>query len=431
MKAKTRNQVRVNLLSRKLHALSRETRKWADDNLFKHYYYRTLKKNTCMECGHEWKVMDRIPLDKLLEETCPRCHSRLEYLPNRKRTTRAISFFYTASVLEEYQVLRYFQAQRFCKVGLREKLVVNEVCQHWIRKDGRREVRALLYNPSGYFMQLSSRNMDMEIRSNKDNYFFEGRQAPGAKFLKEIRRNGYRGKLHGLRAPFFFQLILSSPHAETLLKAKQYKLLNSMGDWYGETRVAENWPSLRICLRNSYMVKDPVMWFDHMRMLKDQGADMLNSRYVCPADLKGEHDKLVRRRQAAEARKEAEQRKREIEKYNKVFRKQKARYFGIEFTDGEINVRVLDDVKDYFIEGKELHHCVFTSSYFNKKDTLILSARKGDERIATVEISLKEWKVLQCRGRNNSVPPYYKDIVRLVTGNIEVFKRRVRMHEAA
>jgi len=72
MKAKTRNQVRVNLLSRKLHALSRETRKWADDNLFKHYYYRTLKKNTCMECGHEWKVMDRIPLDKLLEETCPR-----------------------------------------------------------------------------------------------------------------------------------------------------------------------------------------------------------------------------------------------------------------------------------------------------------------------------------------------------------------------
>jgi hypothetical protein len=131
------------------------------------------------------------------------------------------------------------------------------------------------------------------------------------------------------------------------------------------------------------------------------------------------------------ARKEAEQRKREIEKYNKVFRKQKARYFGIEFTDGEINVRVLDDVKDYFIEGKELQHCVFTSSYFNKKDTLILSARKGDERIATVEISLKEWKVLQCRGRNNSVPPYYQDIVRLVTGNIEVFKKRVRMHEAA
>ena len=40
------------------------------------------------------------------------------------------------------------------------------------------------------------------------------------------------------------------------------------------------------------------------------------------------------------------------------FRELKGKFFGLEFTDGTIVVRVLDSVEAYYDEGNALHHCV-------------------------------------------------------------------------
>ena len=49
-------------------------------------------------------------------------------------------------------------------------------------------------------------------------------------------------------------------------------------------------------------------------------------------------------------------------------------------TDEEIIVKVLESIDEYYYnEGKTQGICVFGSGYYKKADTLILSARIGDE----------------------------------------------------
>lgn len=422
MQPKTKIQIRVDKLSSRLHKLSAAQKCWADDNVFKHYYYRTQKKNTCLECGYSWDVNDRIPLDKLLSETCPHCKTILIVLPGRKRTTRDIKYFYTASVLEEFQLLRYYHISRLCKVGLREKVFIIEVCQHWIRRDGRRVVRAILHNPNSFFLDIGWYR-GMGIRANKDNYYYNGKMYPLKKYLPEIRRNGFKTGTHGLNPAFFFSEILSNSRAETLLKNKQYNLLYELGSWNGETKIKKAWPSIRICIRNNYIVKDTTLWLDHLELLAYFHKDLNNSFYICPENLTIEHDKLIRRKSRVEAKKAREQQRSEIIKANVQFKKDKSRYFDIRFAENGLSIIVLDDINEYLQEGESLHHCVFINRYYEEKDSLILSARKGNERIGSIEFSLKTMSVIQIRGDHNTVPAEADSIRKLIEDNVSIFKR--------
>ena len=53
------------------------------------------------------------------------------------------------------------------------------------------------------------------------------------------------------------------------------------------------------------------------------------------------------------------------------FVKAKGRFFGVEFSDGEIRIKVLDSVEAIRQEGEAMHHCVFTNEYYLKADSLI------------------------------------------------------------
>ena len=71
-----------------------------------------------------------------------------------------------------------------------------------------------------------------------------------------------------------------------------------------------------------------------------------------------------------------------------------------------------------------MHHCVFSNEYFAKEGTLVLSAKdKENNRLATIEISLSTFKILQCRAAYNKVPTDKDKIERLVRRNIGLFKK--------
>lgn len=423
MKPKTKIQIRVDKLSRKLPALKPVHKKWAAEKLFDHYTFRTLRKNTCLECGHAWPVNDRIPLDHIMEETCPKCGTILQTLRNKKRTHSSVSVFYIATVIEEFQVLRYFNASRKVKVGSKRTLDFMEICQHWIRSDGRHVVRSVSGNPLvNLTLNKWCNGYPMEVRRNKDNYYFKGPSYPERKYLKVLSRNGFRGKFHGLHPAFFFPEILSNPIAETLLKARQYPLLQELASYYGY-KVKNNWPSIKICMRNNYLVKDAGMWFDHMELLRYFHKDLNNPFYVCPVDLSKKHDKLVKRKARIEKMAALEEQRKQIAAANIKFKKEKAKYFGIRLMKGGISIVVLDDVNEYVAEGEALHHCVYVSRYHERKGSLILSARKDGKRIATIEFSLEKMSVLQIRGNHNSVPPHYSLLKKLVEDNVSLFKQ--------
>ena len=76
------------------------------------------------------------------------------------------------------------------------------------------------------------------------------------------------------------------------------------------------------------------------------------------------------------------------------------------------------------LEGRAMHHCV--GRYHTKKDSLILSATINGKRIETVEVSLSQMKVVQCRGVCNSNTEYHDRIIKLVEDNAEQIRQRMK-----
>ena len=75
-------------------------------------------------------------------------------------------------------------------------------------------------------------------------------------------------------------------------------------------------------------------------------------------------------------------------------------------------------------EGEEMSHCVYRNKY-DRKNSLILSVRKRTrqrERIATVEVGLDKFTILQCRGKNNTVPPHHAEICEIINRNMNMIR---------
>ena len=111
--------------------------------------------------------------------------------------------------------------------------------------------------------------------------------------------------------------------------------------------------------------------------------------------------------------------------HEEEYRNQKAGFFGLSFTDGTIHVRVLESVREFYEEGKAMHHCVFSNEYYLKPDSLILSATMDGKRVETVEVGLESFKILQSQGVNNTCTEHHQRILNLVTSNMNLIRKRM------
>jgi len=153
---------------------------------------------------------------------------------------------------------------------------------------------------------------------------------------------------------------------------------------------------------------------------------------LCPEDFIEAHDRLSRmiedrrrrEREEAERRRTEERLLREKEN-EEQFKAQKSKFFGLVISDNEISVKVLESIEEYCQEGNTQHICVFSSSYYLKKNTLVLSARIGDTIIETVEVDLQTLKVVQCHGKYNKDTEYHDRIINLVNSNARLIKERM------
>ena len=208
------------------------------------------------------------------------------------------------------------------------------------------------------------------------------------------------------------------------MKAGQYKDLRHL---LSKSKGLDNyWNSYKLTLRRHYIISDIALWCDYVDMLKRLGKDIHNPKYICPSDLRGEHDKReVELRRQRE--REAMERKREKAMADEErFRELKSKFFGIRFTDGTIQVHVLESVQEYIEEGAELHHCLFSNEYYLKENSLILSETIEGKRIETIEVSLDTLQVIQSRGVCNQNSPYHEQIVSLVNANQQLIRQRMK-----
>ena len=188
----------------------------------------------------------------------------------------------------------------------------------------------------------------------------------------------------------------------------------------------ELWQSYKIAVRNGYEIVDISLWSDYVDTLKRLGKDIHNPKYLCPKDLKAEHDcrheELLRLRE----REDIEQKQQKAIEEEKRFKELKSKVFGICFTDGTIQVHVLESVQEHLEEGVSMHHCVFSNEYYLKEDSLILSATIEGKRIETIEVLLKSLEVVQSRGVCNKNTEYHDQIVNLVNANRRLIRQRIK-----
>jgi len=425
MKPKSKFQAQVYELSKSLPAITKVQKEWAYQHSFEHIGRRSAKGLiTCLQCGHQWQGNGEL-IDNLLGAECPQCSAKLKVQTTRQRVFKQTEYFCIVTEKAGFQVLRFFLVKSYCKTGEKAKYSISEVVQRWIAPSGKYATVAKLRLMCVYYCDLWDISSQLEIRPERELYNISPICIyPRMKLIPELKRSRFDGNFYRLSPFDLFHTLLLDSRAETLLKAGQTDLLRyfTNGNF---SKIDAYWTSTKICIRNQYFVKDASLWRDYIDLLRSFGKDLHNAKYVCPADLKAEHDHYVKKQKEFLEREEREQAKQKALEAEAIFKEMKSRFFGIQFTDGEIQVRVLESVEEFMNEGIILHHCVFASSYHLRPDSLILSARIGEKRIETVEFSLSKMKVVQSRGTCNQTTEYHDRIINLVNNNKRVIRKRI------
>jgi len=427
MKARNKFDRRVESLEGDLSSvITKDHIKWAKENLFKKYVYRTKKRCVCFECGNEWqRDKEETKLNYLLDTPCPKCKTVLKHWSYKCRHNQTEQYYYVAERYKEFQVLRYVCINKYERVNKPAHYHYNEVIQHWINSEGKHAVRAHVSNAFGYYHSENPRWAHTGLISFKrdlDKYYIrKAKIYPHKRFIPQLRRNGFRYAFHGLHPVAFIIRLLSNPRAETFLKTKQFDLLRA--NWSKENEIEQYWPSIKICLRNNFIITDPSIWFDHLEILQRLGKDIHSSKYICPEDLMHEHRKYNERVRKIQLQEKIENLRTKIDRNDPIYADMKGKYLELSFTNGIVTVEPLIDVKEFLVESDYMHHCLFSSEYYKKEDCLILSAHKRGVKLETIELNLPHMELVQVRGKHNRDTEYHDSIIRLVRSNLKTIKK--------
>ena len=421
MKPRNKKERHIVELNGRLRPLTTPQMNWAFNSTINHYGYR-LKSGmcTCMKCGHEWlETRNGMCL-------CPECGTRIEIKDTKERVIRDKSYFNVITTMEGYQVIRMFLMIVEMRKGMKANPAYLEIGSYWIDGNGKTSVVGL-QRTLGQYIDCFSFGSPLEIR--RDNEAFQRISDewvyPRIKVTDTIKRNGFKGSCHHIHPVTLFQELLTNPKAETLMKANDIELLRYLCARPAyKSDIDKYWNTIKIAKRNGYEFKDVRMWFDYIKMLERMGKDLNSPSMIAPQDLKTAHDEYVEKvnRQRVKEQKEANRKKAEADQVK--FEELKGRYIGLSMTDGTIRLHTLDSVAEYYDEGTKQHICVGASGYYLKEDTLVFTATMGGRTIATVEISLKDFSIIQCRAFANGVCEYTEQIAGIINDNKEMIAER-------
>lgn len=429
MKPKNKFQQRIVEASKSLPKLTQKQIQWGYANTIEHIGRRTEKGMiTCTKCGHSWQGYGEL-INTLCGCDCPNCKADLKILTTKKQVFDGSYYMTIITAHKGYQVLRTVMVKCFAKVGKLPEYTHSEVMQRWIAPDGKHCTFARLRQTMGTcYYDLWLFHTPLELRDENSNNKFcinvydrigIGEVYPTQKLIPELKRTGLKKEHYGQKPLNLFRLLLNDSRAETLMKTGNTKLLKRIMDSGWTLSIDNYWASVRISIRNGYKINDAIMWLDYIDMLRFFGKDLHNAKYVCPTDLKAEHDRYVAKKAKADALLAIEKQLAKEAEY----RQAKEKFFGLFFSDGLISIRVLESVEAIIAEGKAMHHCV--AGYHSKADSLILSACIDGQRIETIEISISQLKVIQSRGVCNKNTKHHDRIIQLVEQNIPLIENRL------
>ncbi len=421
MKARNKFEVAVMEQSKHLRPITKQQSKWAFRECIDHFTYRLPKgRTTCMDCGHSW-VMNK-PRETC---TCPHCRAKLQVQTTRARKHKEQHYFTILTTSGNYQVLRMCLLIVGMEKGCKASSYTIEIGQYWWNAQGRKTIVAV-QRVLGRYIDTFSYCSPMAVRNDNEAYrhISYSQIYPKFKATEALRRNGFKNDFHDIAPTVLIPALLSDSRAETLIKAGRTEHLKYFLD---NSRAFDAcWQSYKVATRNGYDIEDISIWCDYVDMLRRLGKDIHSPKYVCPTDLHREHVRRQHELRRQREREEKEKRRKKAMEDERRFHELKSKFFGIRFTDGTIQVHVLESVQEHLEEGTAMHHCVFSNEYYLKENSLILSATIEGRRIETIEVNLDTLKVVQSRGVCNKNTEYHDQIVSLVNANRKLIRQRMR-----
>ncbi|MXO04398.1 PcfJ domain-containing protein [Flavobacterium sp. HBTb2-11-1] len=415
-------------LSASLAPIRGEVFTWAEQNIFLKWGVLSRSKFYCLDCTHVWKPSCADTCTKFT--TCPACKGKLKMMPYNQVHFKETEYFAVVETCAGFQVVRMVNAHKHMKKNFTPTHFHKEVMQHWINPKGEVRTLALATNVFSSTLDAWKFYSPLEIKPkdfirNAKFYINPYRVYPQMKVLPILKRNGFKTSVYDIAPHLLFASLLSDPIAETLLKSRQLNLLQY---YLGASRqnIRPNWQAVKTVIRNGYKIADVPIWEDYLELLRYFKKDLSCALYVCPENLGEAHDRLVQKKRELLRKKKLHDLRLEIEQAQKKYESDKKRFFGLLFTEKDLSISVIENVRDFMTEGDDLHHCVFTNEYYDRKDSLILSAKMGGESLETIEISLSRMEVLQCRGMKNKPSRHHRDILRLISENLHQIRERMK-----
>lgn len=427
---KPRNKIETTAfeISQTLPVLTKEQVDYAYNKLFGKQCFANKSTANCLECGGS------IDLKKIIgnRATCECCGSKLKVIKTLKKNEISPSYLFalTSVVKTEnntFQVVRNFEISTVYKKGYPKKIYCNEICQNWlydkkrVLEDGYTSVFSEIIIAKNFHYFSGSFVGDLTIKVDKygnyklSPYFY----LPQSRFLEEFEKKGVNSKNIGSLNLYKLRNRLFNPKAETLLKAGYSEVVF----YFQENDLENYWSALKICIRNKYKIKDVLIYKDLLQALSYLNKDLRNSFYVCPKDLTIAHDLYIKLQDYQKTGKKISDNLLLVKKENPLYIKEKSKFFDLCIKKGNIKIEPLKDVIDFLKEGYELSHCVFSNSYYKKKESLLLSAKVDNKRTETIEVSLEDFTINQCRGFKNKDSRYHHKITELVNNNIPSIKK--------
>ena len=399
------------------------------------------KKGWCDVCAQEfdhdlWNT-------KRKHTVCPHCGARLaiKRSPN-KRTETVKYYWHIITTAGDWQVVRTFlvtreavRVERFGSEILNPSDVyinATEVFQRFFKKGEKSMVMGLAVRGMHYYSDQWKWDSKWQIRQYKPVYSVWGWMSKDQQMIPELRQRGLK-KMNAECSPYDqIESVFYDEKAEILLKNKADKLFAAFISRNG-SKVYGHWQTIRVALRHNYKPSDVTMWLDLLDLLRANGKDVHNPHYICPANLKKAHDVQHAIRERALEKARIEKAKRDAErlaeklsedgKTNLEYVEKMGALLGVTVKSGDMVMKPLQSIREFFDEGSELRHCVFTNNYYKHSDCLIIGARVDGKRTETIEIDTKNWKIVQCRGKHNQPSKYHERILNLMNRNMYKFKQ--------
>ena len=417
------------------------------------YGKRAEQNNTywCSDCGGQFSLsevkdyrknpeckVEKYPtfgLKRTHLGTCPICGKpmKIDHWRYKKQTFDDVVSF--KATMGEWKITRYFSEKTYCRPGHKAEIILQDIGADWTKGE---YTYSYIARQGGMYY---SKHWKPETRHfaecrkasewSEEGQIVERYDMPEFSLDAELERRGILlDNLHGMKLTQILNYMNENPHFETLWK---------QGDWaiarFFKRDLYYYWSQIRIARKHGFALNEDNLteWRDLIELLRRNGKDIYNPKFICPADLHEAHNVELeerrrrderereqwRRRQDEWARQDAEERMKDALKEEEKFKERREKYFGISIPGNGFTIVALKSIDEFRHEGDTLHHCVFRCGYYSKAYSLILSARDADDNpIETIEIDLQGFRINQCYGDHDTHTALHDAIIDTMMENM-------------